>query len=165
MQNREMTGRTTDTGCVESAIQIDDRHRAVDRADAATVGWRKARCVELALAGLCYDDIAEQVGYANRGTAWRTVQSALYERKVESVDEYRELELARLDALQSAHWEAALSGGDLKAAELCTKIIAQRIKLLSLDTISTETMKPTIVIGGSSTEYIAGLKAISDQSG
>lgn len=163
--NREMTGRTTDTGCVESVVQVDVSQRSARRADTATVTWRKARCVELALAGHSYDDIAEQVGYANRGTAWRTVQQALFERKVESVDEYRQLELARLDALQAAHWQAALSGTDLKAAELCLKIVGQRIKLLALDTIPTESARPTIVIGGSSEKYVAGLKAISDQSG
>jgi len=87
----------------------DEGHEhPVRRTDAATTSWRKARAVELALAGFGYDDIAEQVGYANRGTAWRTVQNALYERKVESVDEYRQLELARLDALQSAHWHAGV---------------------------------------------------------
>jgi hypothetical protein len=143
----------------------EGHQRQVTRTDAATTSWRKARAVELALAGFGYDDMAEQVGYANRGTAWRTVRNALYERKVESVDEYRELELARLDALQSAHWEAALSGGDLKAAELCIKLVGQRMKLLALDNATAESTRPTIVIGGSSEEYISGLRAISDQSG
>jgi hypothetical protein len=66
--------------------------------------------VELALTGHSYDDIAHQVGYSNRGTAWRAVQKALRDREVEAVDTYREMELARLDALQAACWESAVAG-------------------------------------------------------
>lgn len=101
--------------------------RPVRRVDAATTGWRGARATELALAGHSYDDIAEHVGYANRGTARRVVQRALRSKKLNSVDEYRALELARLDALLAAHWEATLSGTDLKSAELCVRVSAQRI--------------------------------------
>ena len=145
-------------------VAVDGYRRPVRRADAATSSWRKARAVELALAGLAYDDIAVEVGYANRGTAWRVVQQALHERKIKSVDEYRALELARLDALQSAHWTEALSGQNLKAAELCLRISAQRTKLLGLDSlIPGEQPSTSIVIGGTKAEYIAGLKQITAQ--
>ena len=126
--------------------------------------WRRARAVELALAGYNYDDIAEQVGYANRGSAWRAVQSTLHEKAVESASEYRELELARLDALQAAHWQAALSGENLKAAELCLKISTQRTRLLGLESVTPEDKTATtLVIGGTEENYIAGLKEISAQ--
>jgi hypothetical protein len=143
-------------------VAVDGVRRPAGRTDAAMSSWRKGRCVELAMAGHSYDDIAEQVGYANRGTAWRTVQNALSERKVQSVDEYRQLELARLDALTSAHWGAAISGTDLKAAEMVLEVSAQRVKLLGLDSVSEQpTLSRTLVIGGSSEEYVSGLKAIS----
>ena len=48
------------------------------------------------------------VGYQNRGTAWRAVHDSLNSRIAEAVTEYRELELARLDALQAAHWPQAV---------------------------------------------------------
>ncbi len=48
--------------------------------------WRKARAVE----GHTYDTIAREVGYANRGTAYRVVRQALDERIAESVDEARD---------------------------------------------------------------------------
>jgi hypothetical protein len=120
--------------------------------------------MELALAGLSYDDIAEQVGYTNRGTAWRAVQHALRERTLQAVDEHREMELARLDALQAAHWEAAVSGSDLKAAELCLKVSAQRIKLLGLEASpgANDQSGKTVVITGTSEEYIAGMKALCE---
>ena len=72
--------------------------------------WRRARCLELAMAGHSYDEIALEVGCQNRGTAWRAVHESLSSRIAEAVTEYRELELARLDALQAAHWPQAVSG-------------------------------------------------------
>ncbi len=81
---------------------------------------------------MSYDEIASAVGYANRGTAWRTVQRALQDRTFHAVDEYREVELARLDALQSACWDAALAG-DLRAVEAVLRVMQQRARLLGLD--------------------------------
>ena len=101
------------------------------RQDAALAKWRQAKAVELAQAGHDYDSIAREVGYANRGTAWRTVQTALRERVAEGVEEYRRVELERLDALHRAHWARALSG-DLTAAHVVLRIIDQRIRLLGL---------------------------------
>ena len=94
--------------------------------------WRKARCVELALAGHSFDEIALEVGYANRGTAWRAVQDSLNSRIAEAVTEYRELELARLDALQAAHWPQAIAGS-VRSADLVLRVIDRRMKLLGLD--------------------------------
>lgn len=97
----------------------------------ARANYRKARAVELVLDGHNYDQIAAELGYANRGTAWRTVQRALHDREVEAVDTYRQIELARLDALQAGCWEAALSG-DRIAVETVLKVIEQRCRLLGL---------------------------------
>ena len=133
-----MARRHRDTGDMDDPPSAQADHRVVRRADAASTAWRRARAVELTLAGYSYDDIAEQVGYANRGSAWRAVQSTLHAKALETADEYRELELARLDALPSAHWQAALSGENLKAAELCLRISAQRTKLLGLDLVVPE---------------------------
>lgn len=93
--------------------------------------FRKARAVELALTGMPYDEIASAVGYANRGTAWRTVQRALRDRTFKAVDEYREMEMTRLDTLQSACWDAALAG-DLRAVEVVLRVMEQRRRLLGL---------------------------------
>ncbi len=71
--------------------------------------WRKARAVELATQGYTYQQIADELGYANRGTVHRIVQQALQALQTENVDTLRALEVARLDALQQALWEPALS--------------------------------------------------------
>jgi hypothetical protein len=101
------------------------RHR---RVDAATALWRRERCVELALAGHSYDEIAEQVGYANRGTAWRTVTKALEQNVADSVDELRRVEGERLDTLQDAVWDKAIAG-DLPARVTVLRIIERRIQI------------------------------------
>ena len=41
--------------------------------------WRKAEAVELAVEDHTYDTVAREVGYANRGTAYRVVRQALDE--------------------------------------------------------------------------------------
>src|SRR6476646_7614424 len=100
--------------------------RVPDVSGKTLANWRKARCVKLAMAGLDYDEIADEVGYANRGTAWRAVQDSLRSRVTEAATEYRELELARLDALHAAHWSQALSGS-IRSADLVLRVIDRRI--------------------------------------
>ena len=85
----------------------------------------------MALDGKSYDFIAREIGVSNRGNAWRTVQKALNDRVVAGVDELRELECDRLDALQVAAW-AKVEQGDLKAIETVLKIMDRRARLLGL---------------------------------
>jgi transposase-like protein len=93
--------------------------------------WRKARAVELAIEGCTYDQIAAEVGYANRGTAYKVVQAALGARTVAGVDALRSVESARLDALQAALWPDAMAG-DVSAVQAIVKIVMQRCRLLGL---------------------------------
>ena len=111
----------------------------------AVAEYRKARSVELALQGVPYDDIAREVGYSNRGTAWRTVTKALRERVDEAVEEYRQTELARLDALQLGLWDKATSG-DIPSANAVLKIMEKRMRLLGLDRIEHESAGPRTVV-------------------
>ena len=129
--------------------------------------WRRARCVELALAGHSYDEIALEVGYQNRGTAWRAVQESLNSRIAEAVEEYRELELARLDALQAAHWPQAVAGS-VRSADLVLRVIDRRIKLLGLDQPRMEDDRPRYLVVSAADDdeagYIHQLQAITAMS-
>ena len=93
--------------------------------------WRKAKAVELAVEGHTYDTIAREVGFANRGTAHRVVRKALDEQVAENVQQLRETEVARLDALQAAIWPAAMAG-HVDAVQQVLAIIDKRAKLLGL---------------------------------
>ena len=97
----------------------------------ALAAARHARAVELATAGLTYEQIAAELGYANRGTVHRIVAQTLRRETVEAVDELRRLELDRLDALQRSLWAAAM-GGDIEAAKAVARIVESRCRLLGL---------------------------------
>jgi hypothetical protein len=103
------------------------RHR-----DRALASWRRSEAVRLKAAGHTYEQVAQQLGYANRGTVHRIVQQALHTREAESVDDLRHLELARLDALQAALWPRAMKG-DVPAALAVLRVVDQRLRLLGLD--------------------------------
>lgn len=97
----------------------------------ARAAWRRTRALELASEGRPWDDIAREVGYTNRGTAHATMMRALNARTAEAVDDHRALEVDRLDALQAALWEKAMSG-NAAAAEAVRRIIADRCRVLGL---------------------------------
>lgn len=93
---------------------------------------KQLRALELVRAGCSYDEVADDLGYASRGSAWRLVRSALDKEVVECAAEYRQLEADRLDAVQAAHWDAALAG-DKDAAAVVLRAIDQRMRLFGLD--------------------------------
>ena len=134
----------------------------------ALASWRRSRALALAMSGCTYDEIAAQVGYANRGSAWKVVNAALRSASAGLATEYRDLELARLDALQAAHWPQAMSGS-VKAADLVLRVIDRRIRLLGLDQVGAQSDPPkTLIVNapvGDSEEYIRQLQAITAMSG
>lgn len=96
---------------------------------------RQTKAVAMRLAGLDFQNIAEQLGYSNRAAVVTDVQKAISARiedGTRSIDELREMELLRLDRLQAAVWVQALAG-DHKAIDQSLKIIDRRCKLLGLD--------------------------------
>ncbi len=115
--------KSTSAALLDPATQ-----RRVNRPLAA---WRRARAVELATQGHTYEVIASEVGYANRGTAYRVVRKALDENVAQAVGEYREVEVARLNALQAALWDRAIAG-EVEAVDAVLKIVVARVKLLGL---------------------------------
>jgi hypothetical protein len=125
-----------------TALAEHDTLRPPRRRDAARAVWRQARAVELALQGRSYDSIALEVGLANRGNAWRTVQKALNDRVVDGVDQFRALELDRLDRLHEAMWPRAMAG-DLAAASVILRIMDKRARLLGLYA-SAQTTEPQV---------------------
>ncbi|GAB3487828.1 helix-turn-helix domain-containing protein [Flexivirga lutea] len=105
---------------------VTGQHR--NRALAAA---RRAEAVRLRTQGLAYEEIATRLGYASRGTVYRIVSQAVRADVAEAAEELRQLELARLDALQEALWDAAMSG-DVKACETVARVIRDRCQLLGL---------------------------------
>jgi|ERR1019366_2231240 hypothetical protein len=106
---------------------VHGQHR--NRALAAA---RRAKAVELRTAGLTYDRIATELGYANRGTVYCVVSQALRAQTLEAVGELRSLEVERLDSLQMAMWQKAMDG-DVPSAIAVVRVIMARCRLLGLE--------------------------------
>ncbi|MFC4497881.1 hypothetical protein ACFPA8_27495 [Streptomyces ovatisporus] len=101
----------------------------------ARVAERRASAIQLHLAGMSWQGIADQLGYASRGAAYTDVTRAMEQRQTEEAEQIalmRYTEARRLDRLQAAAWPAAMSG-DVKAVETALKVIDRRVKLFGLD--------------------------------
>lgn len=106
---------------------VTGRHR-----NRALATARHARAVQLATEGRTYQQIADELGYASRGTVHHIVHDALARDRKDAVENHQQLELARLDALQLALWDKAMSG-DVEAAREVRAVIMARCRLLGLD--------------------------------
>lgn len=93
---------------------------------------RRAAALEMRKQGMTYQEIGDQFKFTAQ-RAHFLVNEAIKALKTEAAADVIALELARLDDLQSAQWEAAISRGDPKAAETILKIMERRAKYLGAD--------------------------------
>lgn len=94
---------------------------------------KQAKALQLRQAGATLKQVAVELGFNEPSQAHALVMSALKTiLPDETRDEYRRLELARLDRLQMGHWTAAINGDD-KAAVVVLRCMAARAKLLGLE--------------------------------
>ena len=108
---------------------------------------RHLQALELRKAGVTYEVIATQLGYANASGARKAVVSALKATLREPAAELRELELARLDAMLLPLWRRVQSG-DEKAIDRALRIMERRARLLGLDrkTADGEASEPVKIV-------------------
>lgn len=92
---------------------------------------RRAKALELHLAGATYESIANAVGYASKSGAHKAVQEALDDLGKYGPDEATETELARLDAMLTGLWPKARRG-DVQAIDRVLKIGERRSVLLAM---------------------------------
>lgn len=79
-----------------------------------------------------------------------------------SKEELLAQELDRLDALQAAVWPRAMEG-TTQSVTAALAIIAMRVKLLNLETVAAAAVtNNTVVVAGTSAEYIAALRSVAD---
>lgn len=139
---------------------------------------RDARAVELRRLHLSYDQIAAQLGYSAKSSAYHAVQRGLADSIIEPSDEVRQMEIERLDELArrafrvmaAKHFKT--SGGKLirhpetdelliddapvlNAIETLLRIMDRRAKLLGLDSVQ----KVEIITHSMIDEEIAKLTA------
>lgn len=105
------------------------------------------------MAGVPYAEITRELGYRSAGAVSKAMWKTIDRRAAASVDEYRALELERLDAIQSAHWGKAVSGSTA-AVEVVLGVIEKRIRLLGLDRVAHGSGAPGEVVDGAFWEHI-----------
>jgi len=115
------------TAALAELPRVNGRHRNLGLA-----AIRRIRAVELLASGCTYQQVADELGYTSRGTAYSVVAKALREQTAEAVADLRDLEIARLDALQHALWDAAMTG-DVRSATVIVKIVQARVHLNGLE--------------------------------
>lgn len=110
----------------------------VSRARQIEIAERRTRAVQMRLAGMSTQMIADQLGYASRGAVskdlTRAMRAAAKEQHLNS-EELLQLEIDRLDRMMAGLWTKAVTG-DTKAVEVVEKIIYRRCQLLGLDLIN-----------------------------
>jgi hypothetical protein len=118
----------------------------------------------LRLAGGDWESIAAETGYVSGRVACLAVTAWLEKIAVELAPEHRRQALhLELDRLQVPYWEKALRGDD-RAAEVVLKVIARRCKIMGFDKPA-DSLAPgrrTVVVGGTSEQYVATLRALVD---
>lgn len=105
------------------------------KAQRAKTAQRRSQAIALKLAGAEWQQIADTLGYADRGAACKDVTRALETYVAEGqagAEVLRETELLRLDRIQRGHWSQAV-GGDSRSADTVLKVIDRRCRLLGLD--------------------------------
>ncbi len=115
------------TAALAELPKVHGRHH-----NKALAAARRVRAVELKAAGYTYLQVANELGYTSRGTAYNVVTKALREQTAEAVADLRDLENARLDALQVALWDAAMTG-DVRSAAAIVQIVKARVHLNGLE--------------------------------
>lgn len=90
---------------------------------------RRAKALELHLAGATYDAIAQAVGYASRSGAHKAVQEALAGLgRPAAGSEVADAAIARLDAMLTGLWPKARRG-DVQAIDRVLRIEERRMLL------------------------------------
>lgn len=100
----------------------------------AIIQERRAKVAALVLAGKTYREIKEIIG-CSMGTIsgdMKAMMKIWSEQQVQKLDDWREIELKRLDIALGAIWEAVKSG-DLKANAAFIRLSERRSKLKGLD--------------------------------
>jgi hypothetical protein len=126
------------------------------------VAERRRKALELRKAGASFDSIAQELGFCNRGAAYKTVRAALKATLREPATEVRKLELERLDRLFLVVWPLALKG-DTRAIDRCLQIARQRAALEGLNLDKLALTDPTGTKEYSGGNVFAQIKEYEDE--
>lgn len=137
--------------------------------EVVTAGERAYRAYQLHLQGMSWEQVAEAEQYADRTAAMYDVRRYMEEAKAlvvaRSAREMLTLEVARMDALQSALWPSAMRG-HVQSAMAVLNVINSRAKLVGLDPEKmndADTKAHTVVVPSGEDGYLAALQEAAQQ--
>ena len=131
-------------------------------AHAATL-QKQLRAVSLYGEGCSYDGIAEQLGYANRGSAWKAVDRGLRAQRDLRADEYLVTQITRYEAVLAPWWEKATTGHDGKAANIVLRTLERLDKVLRLGDGEHAVSQETLVISADPEAYAKQLQQVVEE--
>jgi hypothetical protein len=99
---------------------------------AAELEAKELKVLELRRAGLTFQRIAEEVGYATPSGAQRALERIMTRNVPQAPDEFRWQELDRLDRMQVALWPRAMKGDD-RAIGTIVRLMERRARLVGID--------------------------------
>ena len=98
-------------------------------------GFKQRQALELRMAGRTLQEIADVLGYASPTGAQEAIRSALKRTLRPSSDEFRALQLERLQKVIASFW-VVMSQGNERAAMVVLRAIADIRALMGLDAIA-----------------------------
>lgn len=88
-----------------------------------TVAQRRSVALAMRIDGRTYDQIASELGYANRSGAFKAVNDALRDVPREKAEEYRALQIERLERVLRTQFARLDEGGDPAAATAVLRVL------------------------------------------
>jgi len=129
----------------------------------ALAAMRQERALQLCAQGWTTPEIARELGYSHRMSAWSAIKAAIAKMPAsEHVEEFREVEGARLDVAQAAIWNRVMEG-DIQAINAYLRISERRAALFGLDQPRglELSLKDRRIIIEPQTDWKAGLAALA----
>jgi len=124
---------------------------------------KERKVLEMRLAGITFELIAKQVGFASAGACYNAYKRALVRTLQEPADAVREAEIARLDRLMQGVWTQALRG-ETRSVDAVLRIMDRRARLLGLDAPIKQQLEVNTYERDSIDAEVAKLAALLDGS-
>ena len=124
---------------------------------------KEIKIIELRRAGVTWEKIALEVGFRNASGAYKMYQRAAERMVRPHLEEYRDMQLDRLERMHMAVWPRA-KDGDLRAIDTALRIADREANLLNLNAPIKVQAEVTVYEGQQLVEHTARIIELIRQS-
>jgi hypothetical protein len=124
---------------------------------------KEIKIIELRRAGVTWEKIAQEVGFRNASGAYKMYQRAAERMVRPHLEEYRDMQLDRLERMHMAVWPRA-KDGDLRAIDTALRIADREANLLNLNAPIKVQAEVTVYEGQQLVEHTARIIELIRQS-